>query len=98
MKRLGPDKSVAMSDRHREKVPQTQPATAGGPPRPPKKTAKDLAGDSPQERHIDIPDPVVIRDLATALEQKPFRIIADLMEMGRFATVHQVLAFEIASG
>jgi hypothetical protein len=63
-----------MSDSSNKKSPNTQPAAAGGPPRPPKKTARDLEDQSPEEPHIDIPDPVVVKDLAAALGQKPFKI------------------------
>ena len=38
--------------------------------------------------------PVTVRDLASALKQKPFKIIADLMELGVFATVSQRLGFD----
>ena len=86
-----------MSNSRPRKIPKTQPASAGGPPRPPKKTARDLADDSPQEPHIDIPDPVVVEDLASALGQKPFIIIGDLMKFGEFATVRMTVGFETAS-
>ncbi len=85
-----------MSDSRPQKTPKTQPASAGGPPRPPKKTARNL-DDSPQEPHIDIPDPVVVGDLASALRQKPFIIVADLMELGKFATVRASVGFKTAS-
>ena len=45
---------------------------------------------------IRIPDPVVVRDLTVALAQKPFRIIADLMELGVFANVFSAVEFAIA--
>jgi len=35
--------------------------------------------------------------LASALQQKPFRIIADLMEVGEFANLHGTVGFETAS-
>jgi hypothetical protein len=35
--------------------------------------------------------------LAAALKQKPFKIIADAMELGRFMTVHQTIAFDLAA-
>jgi len=56
-----------------------------------------LEDQPPDEPHIDIPDPVVVRDLASALQQKPFRIIADLMEVGEFANLHGTVGFETAS-
>jgi len=85
-----------MSDSSSKKAPKTQ-AAAGGPPRPPKKIARGLEDQSPDEPHIEIPDPVVVKDLASALGQKPFKIIADLIEFGQFASVHATVAFEPAS-
>jgi hypothetical protein len=38
--------------------------------------------------------PVTVSDLASALNQKPFKIIADLMHLGVFATVSQCLGFD----
>ena len=38
---------------------------------------------------ISIKPPIVVRELADQLKQKPFKIIADLMQMGVFATVNQ---------
>lgn len=40
---------------------------------------------------------MTVSELATALAQKPFRIIADLMEIGVFANVKQELDFETIS-
>ena len=86
-----------MSDSRPDKIPKTQPASAGGPPRPPKKTARDLSDESPEDRHIDIPDPVILKELATALGQRPFRIVADVMELGRLVFAGDPVDFEIAS-
>ena len=38
-----------MSDSRSDQTPKTQPASAGGPPRPPKKTARDLGGEFPDD-------------------------------------------------
>ena len=38
-----------------------------------------------------------VRELAALLDQKPFKIIADLMGLGVFANVNQPLHFETAS-
>lgn len=86
-----------MNDRRLQNIPETQPAFAGSPPRPPRKTARDLADDSPQEPHIDIPDPVVVRDLASALQKKPFIIVGDIMSFGVFAHANETVDFETAS-
>ena len=38
-----------------------------------------------------------VRELAAQLGQKPFKIIADLMQLGVFATVNQSVGFEAIS-
>jgi translation initiation factor IF-2 len=45
---------------------------------------------------IVIKPPIVVRDLAAQLKQKPFKIIADLMGLGVFATVNQAVDEKIA--
>jgi len=45
---------------------------------------------------ITIKPPIVVRDLAEQLKQKPFKIIADLMEAGVFANVNQAIDEKIA--
>jgi len=40
---------------------------------------------------ISIKPPIVVRELAEQLKQKPFKIIADLMTAGVFATVNQAI-------
>ena len=40
---------------------------------------------------ISIKPPIVVRDLADQLKQKPFKIIADLIELGVFANVNQAI-------
>jgi translation initiation factor IF-2 len=56
-----------------------------------------LNDESPEGRQIDIPDPVVLKELATALGQRPFRIVADVMELGRLAFAGDPLDFQIAA-
>ncbi|HEY3761356.1 MAG TPA: translation initiation factor IF-2 [Verrucomicrobiae bacterium] len=45
---------------------------------------------------IIIKPPIIVRDLANALKQKPFLIIGDLMRLGVFATVNQAIDEKIA--
>src|SRR5207249_3280485 len=45
---------------------------------------------------ISIKPPIVVRELAEQLKQKPFKIIADLMETGVFANVNQAIDEVIA--
>ena len=86
-----------MSDSRPRKTPKTQPASAGGPPRPPKKTARGLSDDSPEGPHIGIPDPIILKELAVALGQRPFRIVADVLELGRLVFAGDPVDFQTAS-
>ncbi len=45
---------------------------------------------------IIIKPPIIVRELAEQLKQKPFKIIADLMEVGVFANVNQAIDEKIA--
>jgi translation initiation factor IF-2 len=45
---------------------------------------------------IVIKPPIIVRELATSLKQKPFIIIGDLMRLGVFATVNQAIDEKIA--
>ncbi|HVM50861.1 MAG TPA: translation initiation factor IF-2 [Candidatus Acidoferrum sp.] len=45
---------------------------------------------------ITIKPPIVVRELAEQLKQKPFKIIADLMETGVFASVNQAIEESVA--
>ncbi len=47
-------------------------------------------------RSLSIKPPIVVRDLAEQLKQKPFKIIADLMEAGVFASVNQAIDEKVA--
>jgi translation initiation factor IF-2 len=50
----------------------------------------------PDAASISLKPPFIVRDLAEQLKRKPFQLIADLMEMGVFATVNQSIEEEIA--
>ena len=86
-----------MSDLRPDETPQAQPASAGSPPRPPKRTARGLGEDSPEGRSIELPDPIVLKDLASALGQRPFNIVADVMESGQFKSLGDFLEFDVAA-
>ena len=86
-----------MSDSRSNDNPKPQPDFAGAPPPPPKKTGRGLNDESPEGPHIELPDPVVVKELAAALRQKPFRIIADLLEFGHFASVADAVDFDTAA-
>ncbi|MEK7781746.1 MAG: translation initiation factor IF-2 [Verrucomicrobiota bacterium] len=65
----------------------------GGPGRPtePAKPAAPKFSLPSDAQVIVIKPPIVVRELAEALKQKPFKIIADLMEAGVFANVNQAI-------
>jgi hypothetical protein len=44
-----------------------------------------------------VSETITVGELASLLRQKPFKIIADLMQLGFFATVKQSLGFEAVS-
>jgi len=63
------------------KPPQKGPGPATGP-------KFSLPADA---KVIVIKPPIVVRDLAEQMKQKPFVVIGDLMKMGVFATVNQAI-------
>jgi len=87
-----------MSDPGEERTPKIQPAFSGRPPRPPKITARDLE-DQPDDpcKTVYLLDLVVVRDLASALQLKPFKVVADLMEMRLLKSPDDTVEFETAS-
>jgi len=92
----------------RQSTPQkTEPRqahrpTAGRQTAPPSREAAKPAAPQPKfvapatGEIIVIKPPIVVRELATQLKQKPFKIIADLMELGVFANVNQAIDEKIA--
>jgi len=45
--------------------------------------------------NVFVSEPITVGELAEMLKKQPFEIIADLMHLGVFATVTQVVGFEI---
>ena len=86
-----------MSDSQPHKIPKTRPASSGNPPRPPKKTAHDLADGAPRGDYIDVPDPIAIEDLAAALRQEPQKILADALTFGKFSDIRAKISYEHAA-
>jgi hypothetical protein len=65
-----------------------------------KKKPKQPQPDSleiPKVTEVTIPDEILLTDLAKITGQKPFKIIADLMEIGVFANTQQLVGFKAAS-
>ena len=86
-----------MSNPSPDRVPKPQPARSDGPPRPPKRAGQGLADAPPELPYLDIPNPIVLKDLATAIGLKPFVLVADLMRVGRFAKPGDSLDFGAAA-
>ena len=70
-----------------KKKPAPSGKPAGDPSRPgaPRFTAK---ADAPV---ITLKPPIMVRELAEAINRKPFQLIADLMQLGVFANVNQAI-------
>lgn len=65
-----------------------------GPQRPAAPPKPQLSADAPV---IQLRPPIVVRDLAEKMGRRPFQLIADLMQMGVFATVTQTIDAEVAA-
>jgi translation initiation factor IF-2 len=72
------------------------PGQAGGRPAEPAKPVGPKFALPADAQVITIKPPIVVRELAEQLKQKPFKIIADLMEVGVFANVNQAIDEKIA--
>src|ERR1039458_2653373 len=94
--------SVKLSPSRQSTPQKTEPRqahrpTAGRQTAPPSREAAKPAAPQPKfvapatGEIIVIKPPIVVRELATQLKQKPFKIIADLMELGVFANVNQAI-------
>ena len=54
--------------------------------------------DESQLKGLELKPPIVVRDFARHLGLKPFRLISELMELGIFASMNQVVEEEVAQG
>jgi translation initiation factor IF-2 len=88
-----------MNDAVPERIPQTQPAFSGRPPGAPEITARNLEDWPPEDpgKAILLPDFVVVRDLASAIGVKPFKIVADLLALEQFKNADEEVDFATAS-
>jgi translation initiation factor IF-2 len=70
------------------------PSTPAIPSAPPAQTATiTTEGDI---KIIHLKPPIIVRDFATALGMKPFKLISELMEMGIFASMNQAIDEPVA--
>lgn len=60
-------------------------------------TATDDGGTNEPARTIVIPDPVIVRELATALHLKWYQVVERLMDFEVFATADSSIDFPTAS-
>ena len=86
---------------HPEKAPETQPASSGGPPqpppRPPKLTARGLLEPGEPGTRIFLFDYVEVKDLAELLGLKPFKVVADVLELRIFKHADDFIDFSTAA-
>ncbi len=84
-----------------EKAPDTQPFASGRPPqpppRPPKLTANGLLEPGEPGRRVLVPEHIAVKDLAGLLELKPFRVVAEIMDLGQFKHADDVIDFSLAA-
>ena len=75
--------------------PVAEPVAA--PPEPVAVETPAAEEEKPDEKVVHLKPPIVVRDLAAAMNLKPFLVIHDLMEMNIFAAVNQTLEPDIAA-
>jgi translation initiation factor IF-2 len=77
----------------------TPPPIAGAAPNPTKIELPDLEPKSTgtgQGQVIELKPPIVVREFALQIGMKPFKLISELMEMGIFGSMNQVLEEAVA--
>ncbi len=88
----------------------TMPPQPSGPPKPPSASANANAPKSEEtggattedesakteKRIISAKTPIVVRDFASEIGLKPFKLISELMEMGIFASMNQTIEETVA--
>lgn len=83
-------------------VPPPLPSAPKMPAVPPPMPAPEPGNAAPEapaaetRKKLSLRAPVVVRDLAAALDIRPFRIISELMSMGIFASLNQDIKDEVA--
>ena len=84
-----------------QKAPDPQPAPSGGPPqlppKPPKLTARDLLEPGEPGKRILVQDYIEVRELAELLGIKPFKVVAEIMELRIFKHADDLVDFSTAA-
>lgn len=74
----------------------TPPAEAETPEPVAAPTAESEAAAAADEKIIHLKPPFTVKDLATAMNLRPFQVIGDLMEMNIFASINQTIEADVA--
>ena len=83
-------------------APEPKPAAAAAPAAPADEApAQEVEAATPSEgpkdeKLIHLKPPIIVRDLALAMNLKPFQVIADLMKMNIFVSMNQPVEPEVA--
>ncbi len=84
-----------------EKAPETQPTFAGGPPqpppRPPKTKGRGLLEPGEPGKRVFVPDYIEIRELAGLLGVKPFKVVAEVLNLRMFKHADDFIDFPTAA-
>ena len=84
-----------------DRVPDTRPASSGGPPepppRPPKQTARGLLEPDEPGKRVFVPDYIKVKELAKLLGLKPFAVVAGVLELGIFKHADETISFSTAA-
>ena len=82
-------------------VPRMAPPLPGGPPPVPKaKDDEEETSQSKVEKEVQVitlKPPIVVKEVALSIGLNPFRLISELMELGIFSSMNQVIEEEIAA-
>lgn len=80
-----------------EKPEQVAPKSEKPSKVPADETATATATDEEEIKVIVVRPPIVVRDFAGMIGRKPFQLISELMEMGIFASMNQVIEADVAN-
>ena len=78
-------------------TPTSEARQEAPPPVAPAADAAPEAAAPGNEKIIHLKPPFTVRDLATALNVRPFQVIGDLMEMNIFAAINQTIEADVAA-
>src|SRR5690625_414238 len=88
----------AAADKKGEKAQATAPKETKPTKTPDDdKAASEAETDEEEIKVIAVRPPIVVRDFAGMIGRKPFQLISELMEMGIFASMNQVIEADVAN-